>query len=113
MLHYGDGKIKLFMVISEHYLSTVFVNHNYGCFDINKAFDSYFHRVLMVLNPLFEIRFVIAGGGVYSNYNLQCIKSDKERENVRRKKPVQCIQKTFNTIFKNGFNPVFSSIPYI
>ena len=30
-------------------------------------------------------RFVVAGSGFYSYYNLQCIKLDKERKNVRNK----------------------------
>jgi hypothetical protein len=58
-----------------------------------------------LLNPLSEIRFVITGGGFYSNSNLQCIKSDKERENVRKKNSSMHTE-TFNTIFKNEFNPV-------
>ena len=47
--------------------------------------------------------------GVYSYYNLQCIRLDK-RKNVR-KKIVLSIQKTFNAIFINGFNPGLGSIP--
>ena len=32
-----------------------------------------------------KIVFMVAGGGFYSYYNLQCIKLDKERKNVRKK----------------------------
>ena len=53
-----------------------------------------------------KIVFVIAGGGFYSYYNHICIKLDKGK-----KKSVLCIQKTFNAVFKNGFNPVLGSIP--
>ena len=53
---------------------------------------------------------MVAGGGFYSYYNLQCIKLDKENR-IQEKKSVLGIQKTFNAVFKNGFNPVFGSIP--
>ena len=45
-------------------------------------------------------------------YNLQYVldfRFDKESKNVRKKK-VSSIQKTFNAIFKDGFNPVLGSI---
>ena len=59
--------------------------------------------VPMVLNPPgIEPIFL----KFYSNYNLQCIKLDKERKAEGGGK-VLWIQK----YFKNGFNPVFGSIP--
>ena len=60
-----------------------------------------------------KIGFVVTGCGFYSYNNLQCIKIDRERKNVQEKKKVLCIQKTFNAIFKIGFNPVLGSIPCI
>ena len=57
-----------------------------------------------------KIGFVVAGGGFYSYYNLQCIKLDKENR-IQEKKWVLCIQKTFNAVFKNGFYPVLGSFP--
>jgi hypothetical protein len=62
----------------------------------------------MVLNHV--IGFVVAGAGFYSYYNLQCIKLDKEKK-ILEKKTGLCIQKTFNAVFKSGFNPVLGSIP--
>ena len=59
---------------------------------------------------ILKIGFVVAGGGFYSYYNLQCIKLYKENR-IKEKKSVSCIQKTFNAVFKNGFNPVLGSIP--
>ena len=56
-----------------------------------------------------KIRLVVAWGGFYSYYNLQCIRLDKERKKYEKK--FFCIQKTFNAIFYNGFNPVLGSIP--
>ena len=47
--------------------------------------------------------FVVAGGRLYFNYNLQSIKLDKERKNLWRKKSFM--------FTKNGFNPDLSSIP--
>ena len=35
-------------------------------------------------NIFLKILFVVARGGFYSYYNLQCIKLDKERKNVRK-----------------------------
>ena len=43
---------------------------------------------------------MVAGDRFYTYQSLQCIKIDKERN-----------AKEFNTIFKNGFNPVLGSIP--
>ena len=40
-----------------------------------------------------------------------CIKYDKERRNLIEEKTVLRIQKRFNAILKNGFNPVLGSIP--
>ena len=54
-----------------------------------------------------KIGFVVAGGGFYSYYNLQCIKLDKVKESVL------FTQKTFNEVFKNGFNPVLGSIQHL
>ena len=52
----------------------------------------------MVLNPIgIEPTFVIAGGGFYSYYNIQCTKLDKESKNL--KKNILCVQKTFNILF--------------
>ena len=59
--------------------------------------------VPMVLNHFLKIGFVIDGGGFYSYYNLKCIKLDKQKR-IPEKKSFLCIQKTFNTVFKNGFN---------
>ena len=69
----------------------------------------------MVLNtngiePTFlKIGFAVAGGGLYSYYNHQCIKLYKEKR-IQEKKSVLCLQKTFNAVLKNGFNPVLGSI---
>jgi hypothetical protein len=49
-------------------------------------------------------------GAFFSYFNLQCIKLDKEKR-IKEKKSVVCIQKIFNAVFKNGFNPVLGSIP--
>ena len=57
-----------------------------------------------------KIVFVIASGGFYSYYNLQCIKFDEEWKNLQKKSYLH-IKKTFNAIFKNGFNPVLGWIP--
>ena len=58
-----------------------------------------------------KIGFVVARGRFYSYYNLQCIKLDKENVIQEEEKTVLCIQKTFNAVFKTGFNPVLGSIP--
>ena len=50
-----------------------------------------------------KIWLVVAGGGFYSYFNLQCIKLDKDKR-IIEKKSFLCIQKTFNAVFKNGFN---------
>ena len=63
----------------------------------------------MVLNP-HGIEPTFLKLGFYSYYILQCIKLDKERKNLR-KKSVLCMQRTFNAIFKYGFNSVLGSIP--
>ena len=55
-----------------------------------------------------KIWFLVTGGG-YSYYNLQYIIWDKEQINVRKK--VLSLQKTFNTLFKSGFNPLLRLIP--
>jgi hypothetical protein len=47
---------------------------------------------------------VIAGGGFYSYYYLQCILHE-EKKNIRKIK-VLSIQKIFNAFFRNWFNPV-------
>ena len=70
----------------------------------------------MILNPHgIEPTFLKSdswspGAGFIPIITYNIIKSDKERNNVR-KKSVLCIQKTFNTIFKNGLNPVWGSFP--
>ena len=51
------------------------------------------------------------GAGFIPIINIKCIKLDKGKKKLREKKKVFCIQKTFNTFFKNGFNPVLGSIP--
>ena len=51
------------------------------------------------------------GAGSIPYYNLKCIKLDEEKKNLRKKKSVSCIQKTFNAVFKNGFSQVLGSIP--
>ena len=51
-----------------------------------------------------KIRFVVAGGGFYSYYNLQCIKLDKEKR-ILEKKSVLCIQKHLTQFLKMGSVP--------
>ena len=53
---------------------------------------------------------MVAGGGFYFYYNLQFIKIDKEKKNMREKISLIHTKKS-NAIFKNGFNPVLVSIP--
>ena len=71
----------------------------------------------MVLNPngieptFLKLDSWSPGAGFYSCYNFQCIELDKERKKNYRKKSVICIQKTFNAVFKKGFNLVLGSIP--
>ena len=57
------------------------------------------------IEPIFLKLDSWSPGVFYSYYNLQCIKLDKGKKNSR-KKSVICIQKTFNAVFKNGFNTV-------
>ena len=45
-----------------------------------------------------KIGFVVNGGRIYSYYNLQYIKLDKERMNIKKNQFY-----AYNTIFKNGF----------
>ena len=65
----------------------------------------------MVLNPhgieptFFKLDSWSQGAGFIPIITSNVSKLDKERKNVRRK-IVLCIQKTFNAISKNGFNPV-------
>ena len=60
--------------------------------------------VPMVLNPnVIEPTFLKLDSWFNSYYNLQCIKLD-EGKKIQEKKSVLCIQKTFNAVFKNGFN---------
>ena len=71
----------------------------------------------MVLNPsgneptFLKLDSWSPGAGFIPIITTQCIKLNKEKRILEEKKTVLCIQKTFNAVFKNGFNPVLGSIP--
>ena len=56
-----------------------------------------------------KIRFVVAEGGFYSYYDLQCIKLDKEC----KKKKFYAYKKLLTQFFQNGLNPVLCTIPHL
>ena len=72
-------------------------------------FANYLQRlkpVPMVLNPHgIEIGFVVAGGGFYTYYNLQCIKLDKVIKNVRKKNQFYAYKQHLTHFLKMGSIP--------
>ena len=70
----------------------------------------------MELNPKrFEPSFLkldsLSPGAGFNRIITSNILNYTKKKRIQEKKPVLYIQKTFNTIFKNGFNPVLGSIP--
>ena len=71
----------------------------------------------MVLNPnwieptLLKLDSWSPRAGFIFYYNLECIKLDKEKKILGGKKSVLCIQKSFNAVFQDWFNPVLGLIP--
>ena len=84
----------------------------YYYWDLIRKFGSHGIEPKRDWTHFLKIGFVVAGSGFYSYYNLQCIKLDKENR-IQEKKSFLCKQKTFNALFKNGFDPVLGSIPRI
>ena len=52
-----------------------------------------------------KIRIVVAGGGFYSYFKLQCIKLDKEKKNLREKNQFYAYKKHLRQFLKMGSVP--------